>query len=119
VATLLQHERAREMFSQLVDHELPPVEEEALRTHLSSCEDCKQGLARYERAVHLVRSVERERVPVDFASHVLRRVRKRRRLLGWQGGRFLDHVSWPAQAAIIVLLAAAFVALYLLFASQH
>jgi len=66
--------------------------------------------------VKLVRSAERESVPADFSSRVLKRVRKRRaRLFGAQGARFFEHLHIPVEAAIPVLLAVAIAAIVLIF----
>lgn len=115
--TPLGHSEAQALFAPLVDRELEPGEEAALRSHLDACAECRQGWERYERAVALVRGVARERAPKDFAVGVVRRVRRRRRgAFGLQGARFFEQVSIPAEAAIPVIIAA-IVAAILVFAS--
>ncbi len=113
----LDHARAQEMFAPLLDAELPADEALLLRRHLSGCEQCQQGLLRYERAVELVRGAERARAPVGFAAQVLKRLRKRRRasVSGAQGAGFFQQVSLPVEAAIPILIAAAVAAAALLF----
>lgn len=104
---MLAHQEAQALFAPMVDHELPPQQEEALKSHLSHCPDCQKGFEKYSRAVTLVRSVGRERVPDDFTQQVLKRIRKRRRgLFGWQGAHFFDHIAAPVPAAIVILIAA-------------
>ena len=101
------HDRAQALFGQLVDEELAPAEEQALRSHLDACADCQHELERYARTVTLVRSLERERAPAELAAQVLKRVRRRRRgLFGLQGGRFFEQVSVPAEVAVPVVLIA-------------
>jgi anti-sigma factor RsiW len=106
------------MFAPLLDAELPAWDEAALRTHLSDCARCQQGLARYQRAVELLREAPRARAPAGFATRVLRRVRRRRRALreGPQGARFFEQVSIPAEAAIPIVLAALIAAILVLAA---
>jgi anti-sigma factor RsiW len=111
-ATLLEHGEAQALFAPMVDHELPPKQEEALRSHLQACPDCQQGFEKYTRAVALVRSVGREKVPDDFTAQVLRRVRKRRRaFFGPQGGRFFEHINIPIEGSIAIIIAACLAAL--------
>jgi anti-sigma factor RsiW len=115
-ATALEHQQAQALFAPMVDHELAPQEEAALKSHLSSCRDCQAGFEKYSRAVALVRAVGRERVPDDFTAQVLKRVRKRRRAyFGLQGARIFEHIGIPSEGAIIVIIAAALVALMLHF----
>ena len=112
-ATLLEHGEAQALFAPMVDHELPLDQEQALRSHLERCPDCQQGFEKYTRAVELVRSVRREKVPDDFTAQVLKRVKKRRRaaLFGPQGGRFFEMVNIPFEAAIAIIIAACLAAL--------
>ncbi len=118
-ASTLGHQEAQALFAPMVDHELPPQQEAALKSHLATCEDCQQGFAKYSRAVALVRSVGREQAPADFTQQVLKRVRKRRRgLFGSQGERFFEQVSVPIEAAILVIIAAMIGLLVFLFAGQ-
>ena len=114
-STALDHARAQAMFAPLVDAELPSTDLRLLRTHLSDCAQCQEGLERYERAVQLMRQAPPAKVPGSFASVVLRRVRKRRRSAMAQGARFFEHVSIPAEAAIPIVIAAVAAAI-LLFA---
>ena len=111
-ATSLEHGEAQALFAPMVDHELPAQQEEALRSHLMACPDCQQGFEKYTRAVALVRSVGREKVPDDFTAQVLKRVRKRRRtLFGLQGAQFLERIHIPIEGAIAVIIAACLAAL--------
>ncbi|MGI5863037.1 MAG: anti-sigma factor family protein [Myxococcales bacterium] len=119
-APSLDHERAQALFGQLVDEELAPADEIALRSHLDSCADCQHELERYSRTVSLVRSLEREKAPAELAAQVMKRVRRRRRgLFGLQGGRFFEQVSVPAEVAVpVVLVAIAAAAVIVLFFLQ-
>ena len=74
----LSHKEAKSLFGALVDEELPKKDELRLRSHLDSCVDCRSGWQRYERAVKVVRGVQREKAPPALASTILRRVRRNR-----------------------------------------
>ena len=109
-ATGLAHQEAQALFALMVDRELEPQQEALLKGHLDLCPECQQGFERYSRAVSLVRSVRRERVPADFAAQVLKRVKRRR----WRERHSLDHLGIPAQVGITVLIAAAITAVVLM-----
>lgn len=100
----LSHKEARGLFGALVDDELPKKEVLRLRSHLDTCNDCRVGWERYERAITVVRHVEREKAPPTLASTILRRVRRRR----IQGNRALHlaHLQYrvPVEAVIPVLI---------------
>lgn len=114
-STALAHDRVQQMFGPLVDHELGPTEEVALRTHLDHCTECMQGFERYQRAVSLVRGAPHEQVPADFAHRVLKRIRKRRHsLFGFHGGRLLEQWNVPGEAVVAVLIAALVAAILLM-----
>lgn len=118
-ATAMEHREAEALFAPMVDRELAPQQEAALRSHLESCHDCQRGFEKYARAVELVRGVARERAPGDFAQQVLKRVRKRRRgLFGSQGARWFEHISVPVEAALPVILAAIVAALVIVLAGD-
>ena len=105
-ATPLEHAQAQELFGLLVDEELAPGEERALKSHLDACAGCKQEFEQYARTVSLVRSLDRERAPRELTAQVMKRVRRRRRrLFGAQGALFFEHVSVPAEVAVPVVLA--------------
>ena len=39
----LDHREAKALFLALADQELPPPQEQAVRSHLDGCEECRQG----------------------------------------------------------------------------
>lgn len=112
----LDHREAKALFLALADQELPPPQEQAVRSHLDGCEECRQGWDRYARGVERVRAVERERAPPALASLVAARVRRQRRF-GLRG-LHLAHAQhrFPVEILIPLLLAAA-VGAFLLMSS--
>ncbi|HYX90792.1 MAG TPA: zf-HC2 domain-containing protein [Myxococcaceae bacterium] len=114
----LSHEEARRLFGARVDEELPSREEEKLRAHLDACGDCRAGWERYERAVTVVRRVEREKAPPSLATSILRRIR-RQRIEGLRGlhRAHLNH-RVPMEAALPVLLGIALAVVLMLLAAQ-
>ncbi|RKH47947.1 zf-HC2 domain-containing protein [Corallococcus sp. AB049A] len=112
----LDHREAKALFLALADEQLPAPQEQAVRSHLDGCEECRQGWDRYARTVERVRSVEREKAPPALASLVAARVRRQRRF-GLKG-LHLAHANhrFPVEVLIPLLLAAA-VGAFLLMSS--
>ncbi|AFE04755.1 zf-HC2 domain-containing protein [Corallococcus sp. CA054B] len=112
----LDHREARALFLALADEQLAAPQEQAVRSHLDGCEECRQGWDRYARTVERVRTVEREKAPPALASLVAARVRRQRRF-GLKG-LHLAHAQhrFPVEILIPLLLAAA-VGAFLLMSS--
>ncbi|MBX5482343.1 MAG: zf-HC2 domain-containing protein [Myxococcaceae bacterium] len=114
----MSHKEARSLFGALIDDELPKREALRLRSHLDACVDCRSGWERYERAVRIVRGVEREKPHPALATLILRRVRRRR----IHGARALHlshvHNRVPVEAIIPVMLGIAVAAVLILMAPQ-
>lgn len=112
----LSHREAKSLFGAWVDEELPRQDEARLRSHLEGCVDCRTGWERYQRAVTVVRGVEREKAPPALATTILRRVRRRR----FSGPRALHlahlHHRVPVEAFIPVMLGILVAAVLMLMA---
>lgn len=112
----LDHLQAKALFLALADEALPAPQEQAVRSHLDGCEECRQGWDRYARTVERVRTVEREKAPPALASLIAGRVRRQRRF-GLRGLHLAHvHHRFPVEVLIPLLLAAA-VAAFLLMSS--
>ena len=96
-ATEMAHKEAQALFASMVDRELAPAQEALFKGHLEQCAECRQGFARYTRAVELVRSVARERAPAELSQLVLKRVHKRRR---GQGVYVFQNLGVPTQVVV-------------------
>ncbi|TSC22760.1 anti-sigma factor [Corallococcus sp. Z5C101001] len=112
----LDHLQTKALFLALVDEALPAPQEQAVRSHLDGCEECRQGWDQYARTVERVRTVEREKAPPALASLIAGRVRRQRRF-GLRGLHLAHaHHRFPVEVLIPLLLAAA-VAAFLLMSS--
>ncbi len=114
----IAHEQAKDLFGPMAEGELSSVEAKSLTAHLSGCAECRVDFQQYERAVVLVREVGRERAPEGFATSVMKRIRRRRRMDRFQGGRILAEISTipGAEVLVPVLIAACVAALLFLLA---
>ena len=105
------HQEVRTLFPALIDAELDRGREQSLRAHLDECLDCRQGWVRYERAITLVRKVEREKAPAHLSSIILRRVRKQRSSAQRRDRMLRVVYRVPYEIMIPIMLAAAVAAL--------
>jgi putative zinc finger protein len=61
---------ARDLFSAVVDGELPAPERAQVDTHLAGCPECRRELERFSRTVSMVRALPEERAPAGFVDRV-------------------------------------------------
>jgi anti-sigma factor RsiW len=85
----MDHERARELFSEYMDDELPPETREQVARHLDSCGQCREEYEQFERTFRTFRSLPRVSPPGDLEQKVKRRIRNRSR------GRFFAATTQP------------------------
>jgi hypothetical protein len=107
----MECEKVRDLFSALLEGEIGPSEEKAVREHLSSCSDCRSELERFTKTVHWLHSVEDAEVPDGFFADVQRKIEDRNKNLGqgatvkkrWFNGPFPFKLPIQAVAMVAVL----------------
>src|SRR5690348_13342636 len=60
--------------SALVDGELPPTQEQAVRGHVEQCARCSEEVARLQSVVQLTRGIPMEAVPAGLYSRTMTRL---------------------------------------------
>ncbi|MBM4276313.1 MAG: zf-HC2 domain-containing protein [Deltaproteobacteria bacterium] len=104
-------DKVRDQFSSFLEGGLKPSEEERLREHLGSCQDCQKEWEQFNRMIHWLHTIEEEDVPKGFVSEIQKK-REERKGKGRRGGeRFFRSMKIPIQAAAMVMIV--FLALYL------
>jgi len=110
-------EKARDHFSSLLEGELNPLDEQMLKEHLSSCEECQKEWKRFSEMMRWVHSVDEEEVPEGFLLDIKKKMgeRKERGLSPekgrWRGFKVFPSLKIPIQA--VAMVAIVFLALYL------
>jgi len=102
---------ARARFSEWADGALGAVGRAEIDEHLAGCAECRRELARFERTVSLLRTVEPARAPVGFVDQVMERVRPRpwpRRIFD----RLAPIRSWRVPVAATAMVATATLSVY-------
>ena len=91
-------EEVRALLNDMIDGELDQRRRAAVEKHISECESCRQEKRRLERVVGLLRSLPREKVPVDL----LPALRASRVSLGL--GRTVAAVATIAAAVLVAVV---------------
>lgn len=105
--TSMECEKIRDRFSSLLENELDPLEEKAVREHLASCSDCQKDLQQFEKTIRWLHSVKDVEVPDGFLSEINKKMEGRKRKVP-----FLPiSLKLPVQA--VAMVAIVFLALYL------
>jgi len=101
-------EEVRGRFSEFLEKELNPLEEESIRAHLASCPECGKDYDRFVKTIHWLHSVGEEEVPVDLASGIHKRIEDRKAGLErrWYERplRFKIPIQAVAMVAVVVLV---------------
>jgi hypothetical protein len=103
-------EKVRDRFSSLLEGELNPLEEEMVRGHLASCEECKKEWERFGQMFRWLHSAEEVEVPEGFLPGIYKKMEERKKKPLWKGFQ-LPLLKIPVQA--VAMVAIVFLALYL------
>jgi anti-sigma factor RsiW len=113
----MECEKVRDRFSSLLERELNPSEEKAVREHLASCSECQKDFEKFEKTIRLLHSIEEAEVPDGFLSQIYKR-REAQKKMGLTAGKVrpgwvntLVQLKLPVQA--IAMVAIVFLVLYL------
>ncbi len=104
-------ENVRDQFSSLFEGELKPPEEEKLREHLGSCQDCEKEWKEFRQMMGWLHAVEEEDVDEGFLSEIKKKREERKGKERQGGDRFFRSIKIPIQAVAMVMIV--FLALYL------
>ncbi|MDI6763028.1 MAG: zf-HC2 domain-containing protein [Thermodesulfobacteriota bacterium] len=103
--------KVRDQFSSLFEGELKPLEEEKVREHLGSCQDCEKEWKEFRQMMGWLHAVEEEEVPGGFLSELQKKREERKRKERRGGDQFFRSMKIPVQAVAMVMIV--FLALYL------
>ena len=113
----MECENVRDRFSCLLEGELNPSEEKAVREHLAFCSECQKDFEKFEKTIRWLHSVEEVEVPDGFVSEIYKKLEERNRMglsvekirPGWFNA--LVQLKLPVQA--VAMVAIVFLVLYL------
>lgn len=104
-------EKVRDRFSSLLEGELKPPEEEKVKEHLASCQDCQKDWEQFNRMIRWLHTVEEEEVPEGFLSEIQKKREERKGRERRGGAQLFRSMKIPIQAVAMVMIV--FLALYL------
>jgi len=103
----MECEKVRDRFSSLLENALDPLEEKAVREHLTSCSDCQKDLQQFEKTIRWLHSVKDVELPDGFLDEINKKMEERKRKTP-----FLSiSLKLPVQA--VAMVAIVFLVLYL------
>ena len=109
----MEHEKARELFTDYLDGELAGEEKAALEEHLAQCEECRSEWETFSRTVEEVSGLLSVAAPEDFAREVEQKIRRRSK-----GKFFSEERSYSLHFAVVsFILIILFIIAYLLLSS--
>jgi hypothetical protein len=113
----MECQKVRDRFSSLLEGELNPSEEKAVREHLASCPECQKDFEKFEKTVRLLQSIEEAEVPDGFLSEIHKKIEAQKQM-GLKAGKVrpgwfntLVQLKLPVQA--VAMVAIVFLVLYL------
>jgi hypothetical protein len=113
----MECQKVRDRFSSLLEGEVSPLEEKALREHLVSCSECQEDFEKFEKTIHWLHSTEETEVPDGFLSEIRKKMEAQKQM-GFKAGKVrpgwfnsLVQLKLPAQA--VAMVAIVFLVLYL------
>jgi anti-sigma factor RsiW len=112
----MECEKVRDRFSSLLEGELNPSEEKAIRDHLAFCSECQKDFEKFEKTLLWLHSVEEAEVPDGFLSEIHKKMEDQRNM-GVTAGKArpgwfntLVQLKLPVQA--VAMVAIVFLVLY-------
>lgn len=100
----MEHQSAKELFSDYLDGELSPEQTREVKAHLDECAACRAELEALERTLQSLSGLSPLPPPPDFGRKVQQRIRRR------SSGRFftpetvLTRIPWEWISFVIIML---------------
>ncbi len=108
----MECEKIREKFSSLLEGDLDPSAEKALKEHLALCSGCQKDFETFKKTMSWLHSVDEVEAPQGFLTEIYQKIGDRKRMGSSQGWvHRLRRMNLPAQA--VAMVAIVFVVLYI------
>jgi anti-sigma factor RsiW len=100
----MEHQSAKELFSQYLDGELPGGQASELEAHLADCVSCREELETLRKTLHALAGLPSVAPPTEFAQSVQQRIRRRSRDRFFAPERLLTRIPFEWISFVIILL---------------
>jgi anti-sigma factor RsiW len=100
----MDHQAAQELFSDYLEGELSPQEQQELSAHLQECESCRAELEDLRKTMSSLSGLMTLPPPEGFVSKVQQKIRKRSRGRFFTPERLLMRVPFEWISFIIIML---------------
>jgi anti-sigma factor RsiW len=100
----MDHETAKELFSEYLDGELDAAQKRDLESHLQGCDDCQQELESLRVVMSTLAGLSPAEPPKDFARKVQHTIRRRSKGRFFSAEGLLRRIPFEWISFVIILL---------------
>lgn len=100
----MDHETAKELFSEYLDGELDAAQKRELESHLQGCDDCRQELESLRVMMSTLAGLAPAEPPKDFARKVQHTIRRRSKGRFFSAEGLLRRIPFEWISFVIILL---------------
>jgi predicted anti-sigma-YlaC factor YlaD len=100
----MDHQSAKELFSQFLDGELPSEQVKELEAHLDQCDTCRTELEALKKTLSSLAGLAPVPPPQDFGRKVQQRIKRRSRGRFFPDEHWIQRVPWEWISFVIIML---------------
>jgi len=100
----MDHQRAKELFSQYLEGDLPPEQQSEIEAHLDQCQTCKVEMEALEKTLSSLAGLAAVPPPKDFDRKVQQRIRRRSRGRFFAPENLLNRIPFEWISFIVIML---------------
>jgi anti-sigma factor RsiW len=100
----MDHQAAQEQFSQLIEGDLSPEQEQELRAHLDQCAACRREFDALRETLNSLSGLSRLPAPKEFDRKVQQRIQRRSRGRFFGAQSLLTRIPFEWISFVIILL---------------
>jgi anti-sigma factor RsiW len=100
----MDHQSAKELFSQFLDGELPSDQVKELEAHLEQCDTCRAELEALKKTLSSLAGLAPVPPPQDFGRKVQQRIKRRSRGRFFPDEHWIQRVPWEWISFVIIML---------------
>ena len=101
--SVMDHQRAKELFSQYLEGDLPPEQQSEIEAHLDQCQTCKVEMEALEKTLSSLAGLAAVPPPKDFDRKVQQRIRRRSRGRFFAPENLLNRIPFEWISFIVIM----------------
>jgi len=100
----MECKKVRDRLSSFLEDALDPLEEKAVREHLTSCSDCQKDLQQFDKTIRWLHSLKEVEVPNGFLIGIYKKMEERKRKVPFSPFPLKLPIQAVAMVAIVFLV---------------